>query len=126
MQNRRILNGIAASAGVELKPKVISNSFLGVASHLRHGHWCAIVPHSFGSVFGDTGNLVLLDMVEPVHHQTIGLVLADRLPQSPMAFALQECARKADIEHRMEAVFDRRATTQNDAGDSLIDCVKIS
>lgn len=98
MQNRRILNGIAASAGVELKPKVISNSFLGVASHLRHGHWCAIVPHSFGFIFADTGDLALLDMVEPVHHQAIGLVLADRLPQSPMAVALQECARKADIE----------------------------
>ncbi len=112
MQNRRILNSIAASAGVELKPKVISNSFLGVASHLRHGYWCAIVPHSFGFVFGDTGDLALLDMVEPVHHQTIGLVLADRLPQSPMASALQECARKVDIERRIEAVFDRRTVKQ--------------
>lgn len=107
MQNRRILNGIAASAGVELKPKVVSNSFLGVASHLRRGLWCAIVPHTFGFVFGGSDDLVLLDMVEPVHRQTIGLVLADRLPQSPMAAALQECAEKADIEHRFETVFGR-------------------
>lgn len=111
MQNRRILNGIAASAGVEMRPRVISNSFLGVASHLRHGQWCAIVPHSFGFVFGDAGDLALLDMVEPEHQQMIGLVLADRVPQSPMALALQECASKADIERRIETVFDRRSTT---------------
>jgi len=109
MQNRRILNGIALRAGVELRPKVVSNSFLGVASHLRRGHWCAIVPHTFAFVFGDAGDLALLDMVEPVHRQTIGLVLADRLPQSPMALALRECAEKADIERRIEAAFGRNA-----------------
>lgn len=109
MQNRRILNGIAASAGVELRPKVVSNSFLGVASHLRNGHWCAIVPHTFGFVFGGTEDLVLRDMVEPVHRQVIGLVLADRSPQSPMALALQDCAEKADVERRFETVFGAEA-----------------
>lgn len=37
MQNRRIINNLAASIGVEVKPAVVSNSFLGVCSHLRHG-----------------------------------------------------------------------------------------
>lgn len=97
MQNRRILNGIAASAGVELRPKVVSNSFLGVAAHLRAGLWCAIVPHTFGFVFGDTEDLVLRDMAKPAHRQMIGLVLSDRSPQSPMALALQDCAEDADM-----------------------------
>lgn len=112
MQNRRILNGIAASAGLDLKPKVVSNSFLGVASHLRLGFWCAIVPHTFGFVFGGADDLVLLDMIEPVHQQTIGLVLADRLPQSPIALALQECAGKAQIEQRFE-MMSRRTKSEN-------------
>lgn len=107
MQNRRILNGIAASAGVDLRPKVVSNSFLGVASHLRSGLWCAIVPHTFGFVFGGTEDLVMKDMVKPVHRQLIGLVLADRSPQSPMALALQDCAEGADIERRFEIAFGR-------------------
>lgn len=107
MQNRRILNGIAASAGVELRPKVVSNSFLGVASHLRSGHWCAIVPHTFGFVFGSSEDLVLRDMVAPAHRQMIGLVLADRSPQAPMALALQQCAESADMERRFEMVFGR-------------------
>ena len=105
MQNRRILNGVAAAASVELRPKVVSNSFLGVASHLRRGLWCAIVPHTFGFVFGGAEDMVLLDMVDPVHHQAIGLVLADRLPQSPMALALQECAERADIERHFDRAF---------------------
>lgn len=107
MQNRRILNGVAAKAGVELRPKVISNSFLGVASHLRTGNWCAIVPHTFGLVFGGTEGLVLRDMADPVHHQMVGLVLADRSPQSPMALALQEWARKSDTARRFEAAFGK-------------------
>jgi DNA-binding transcriptional LysR family regulator len=112
MQNRRILNGIAASAGVELRPKVVSNSFLGVASHLRRGLWCAIVPHTFRYVFGGMDDLVFLDMVEPVHHQTIGLVLADRVPQSPMALALQECAEVAEIDRKFEDAFGRQEVSQ--------------
>lgn len=101
MQNRRILDGIAQAAGVELRPQVVSNSFLGVAAHLRGGHWCAIVPHTFGFVFGGGTGIVLRDMVRPAHRQAIGLVLADRSPQSPMALALQHCAQGADIESRM-------------------------
>lgn len=106
MQNRRILNGIAAGAGVELRPKVISNSFLGVASHLRSGLWCAIVPHNFAFVLG-SDEIVLRDMVKPAHCQMIGLVLADRSPQSPMALALQDCAERAEIESRFEVVCGR-------------------
>lgn len=98
MQNRRILNGVAALAGVELRPKIVSNSFLAIASHLRSGLWCAIVPHTFGIVFGGTDDLVLRDMVRPAHRQLIGLVLSDRSPQTPMALALQACAENADFE----------------------------
>lgn len=102
MQNRRILDGVAAGAGLEIRPKVVSNSFLGVASHLRNGGWCAIVPHTFAFIFGGTEDLALREMVEPSHRQLIGLVLADRVPQSPMAAALQDCAAKVDFERRFD------------------------
>lgn len=101
MQNRRILDSVAKRAGVELRPRVVCNSFLGVASHLRNGLWCAIVPHTFAFVFGETRDLVLREMVKPSHRQLIGLVLSNRLPQSPMAAALYDCAGKADVEQRL-------------------------
>lgn len=99
MQNRRILNAVAASAGVELHPKVTSNSFLAVASHLRSGSWCAIVPHTFGVVFGGTDDVVMRKMVDPVKQQLIGLVLPERLSQSLMVRALQESMQHLSLEH---------------------------
>lgn len=109
MQNRRILNGIAAAAGVELRPRVVSNSFLGVASHLRNGRWCAIVPHTFAFVFGHTDGLALRQLVEPVHRQLVGLVLSDRSPQSPVAAALELCARDIHLDRHFDLAFDPTA-----------------
>lgn len=115
MQNRRILDAIAYATSVSLKPKVSSNSFLGVASYLRLGRWCAIVSHSFRFVFGDSTNLVFLDMIDPVHRQTIGLFLVDRSPQSPMSMALQDCVEKVDIERRFDAAFESAQMNPVDA-----------
>ncbi|MEP7453951.1 LysR family transcriptional regulator [Phyllobacterium sp. SB3] len=98
MQNRRILNGIAASAGLTIRPSIVSNSFLGVCSHLRNGKWCGIVPHTFFYVFGHTHELVSIELVNPAHSQSIGLVLSAREPQSPMANALVRAVRNADFE----------------------------
>lgn len=88
MQNRRILNGVAAQAGLRILPTVVSNSFLAVCSHVRNGAWCSIVPHTFVHVFGDKSDLVAIDLRGPAQTQAIGLVTPDRLPQSPMTKAL--------------------------------------
>lgn len=100
MQNRRILNGIAASAGLSIKPSVVSNSFLGVCAHLRNGMWCGIVPHTFFYIFGNASGLVAIDLVEPAVDHSIGLVLSARSPRSPMASALVAALRGADFEAR--------------------------
>ncbi|MFC7051234.1 LysR family transcriptional regulator [Hansschlegelia quercus] len=98
MQNRRIVNSVAAAIGVEIRPQVVSNSFLGVCSHLRHGGWAGIVPHTFFYVFHAEPDLVAIDLVDPVHSQAVGLVLSDREPRSPMADALLASALTVDIE----------------------------
>lgn len=103
MQNRRILDGLAQSIGLELKPKVVSNSFLGVCAHLRQGALAAVVPHTFAYVFGADPDLVAIDLVEPVHSQSVGLVLSDRDPRAPMADALMAAALSADVEGGFEA-----------------------
>lgn len=94
MQNRRILNAIAARAGVTLAPKIVTNSFLGVASHLRKGKWCAIVPNTFALIFGQSHDLRLIPLAHPGHSHEIGLVLAERQPQSPMVRALHDCTER--------------------------------
>lgn len=98
MQNRRIINKLAASAGIAIAPRAVSNSFLGIFSHLLHGEWASIVPHTFAYVFAGVPDLVAVDLVEPAHSEAIGLVLSDREPLSPMANALLASFRAADLE----------------------------
>ena len=98
MQNRRILTKLASSIGVTLAPLVVSNSFLGIYSHLRQGGWSSIVPHTFSYIFGGTPDLVAIDLIEPVHTQAVGLVLSNRDPPSPMATALLSSILGADLD----------------------------
>ncbi|MFT3998789.1 MAG: LysR family transcriptional regulator [Rhizobium sp.] len=98
MQNRRILNDIAASAGLTMKPPVVSNSFLAVCAHIRNGLWCSIVPHTFFYVFGDRSDLVAIDLTDPHQTHAVGLVISDRMPQSPMTKALIRCLHGADFD----------------------------
>ncbi len=98
MQNRRIINKVAASIGVEIKPGIVGNSFLAVLSHVRYGEWASIVPHTFAHLFADAADLVAADLVEPSHTQSIGLVLSDREPVSPMSGALLNAVASVDFE----------------------------
>ncbi|MBN8911382.1 MAG: LysR family transcriptional regulator [Rhizobiales bacterium] len=98
MQNRRVLNNLAHSAGVELAPSVTTNSFLAVCSHVCTGAWSSIIPHTFAYIFAGCEDLVLIDLVEPVHSQTIGLVASDRDPLSPLARALLTCAGRLNLD----------------------------
>jgi DNA-binding transcriptional LysR family regulator len=106
MQNRRIINKVAASIGVDIKADVVSNSFLAILSHLRYGEWASIVPHTFARLL-EAAELVAVDIVEPVHTQVIGLVLSDREPLSPMSQALLSSIANVDFEQDVDTA-DRR------------------
>lgn len=98
MQNRRIIDRLAASAGVAVHPAIVSNSFLSICAQLRRGDWTSIVPHSFLHLLGTQPDLVAIDLVDPVHEELLGLVVSDREPGSPIAAALLAAALEADIE----------------------------
>jgi DNA-binding transcriptional LysR family regulator len=98
MQNRRIIDRLTSSMGLAVHPAVVSNSFLAVCAHLRHGEWASIVPHSVFHVLGQQPDLVGIDLVDPVHNELIGLVISDREPRSPMSKALLAAALETDIE----------------------------
>jgi DNA-binding transcriptional LysR family regulator len=98
MQNRRIIDRLTVSIGLAVHPVVVSNSFLAVCAHLRSGNWASIVPHSFFHVLGKQPELIAIDIVDPVHSETIGLVISDRDPRAPMASALLAAALETHIE----------------------------
>jgi len=98
MQNRRVLNNIAESIGLEMKPTVTTNSFLSVCSHVCSGEWSSIIPNTFAYIFAGSEELAIVDLIDPEHSQTIGLVASDRDPLSPLARALINCAARLNLE----------------------------
>jgi DNA-binding transcriptional LysR family regulator len=104
MQNRRIINKVAASIGVDVKADVVSNSFLAILSHLHHGDWASIVPHTFARLFSRDANLKAVNIIEPAHTQAIGLVFSDRDPLSPMSGALLSSVADVDFERDLDAL----------------------
>lgn len=103
MQNRRVLNNIARSTGLELAPTVTTNSFLAVCSYVCSGVWSSIVPHTFSYLFSECKDLVSIDLVDPIHSQNIGLVTSDRDPMTPLAHALLQCAKRLDFKDALLA-----------------------
>jgi DNA-binding transcriptional LysR family regulator len=95
MQNRRIINAIFESLGIEIRPAVVCNSYLGICSHLYHGGFASIVPDTLCPMLSGMRDLVALDLVEPMQGQVIGLVLNECDPLPPMASALLAIARGA-------------------------------
>ena len=102
MQNRRIINKLGASIGVDIKADVVSNSFLAIFSHVRQGDWASIVPHTFARLFSGVADLAAVDIVDPSHTQTVGLVLSDREPLSPMSGALLSSVANVDFERDLD------------------------
>ncbi len=101
MQYRRIIDKIAASAGLQIGANVVTNSFFSVCSHLMQGEWSSIVPHTFPLALGRSSDLVAIPLVEPLATQSIGLVLSSRDPLSPIAGALMEIALKVNFEQQL-------------------------
>ena len=85
MQNRRIIDGIFRSVGSRPDPAVETNSIFNLVSHVAAGQWSAIVPRQLLRFFGLPLGTRALDLVEPTTSRTIGLVMSDREPPSPLA-----------------------------------------
>ena len=105
MQNRRILNAVFASIGVDVRPTITSNSFLAILSHLRSGDWSSIVPHTFAHLFGDQPGIALIPLTDPDHRQSVGLVTSARAPAPPMGAAIAAFAKSLEIEAQFDHSF---------------------
>ena len=98
MQNRRVLNNLTRSMGSSSPPTVTTNSFLAVCSHVASGKWSSIIPHTFGYIFSGCEELAMIDLVDPVHSQTIGIVATDRDPLPPLARAFMTGGTRVNLE----------------------------
>jgi len=98
MQNRRILDGLARSLGLQLRPSVVANSVSAIGAHIHNGGWCSIVPQTFFYLFGAQSNLAATKLEDDFPPQAIGLVTSSRLPQSPMTRALIQALKTLNLD----------------------------
>lgn len=89
MQNRRIIDKLLREAGgSEPEPTLESNSMIVLFSHVRTGQWASVMPEKLAETLGLTERLRAIPIVEPDAVHTIGLVVPDRDPMSPLVAAL--------------------------------------
>jgi len=97
MQNRRIIDGVFRSVGAKPVPAVETNSIFNLVSHVSAGQWSAIVPTQLLRFFGVPNGARAIELVEPTARRTIGLVMSDREPPSPLARNLFAMPSPANI-----------------------------
>jgi len=107
MQNRRIVDRLFAEGGAP-SPKVAieTNSVAALVAHVRSGQWSSVIPHTFLGLLGGKeaaiAGLSAVPLIEPETSQSVGLVLSERDPLSPMARAFLKSARATDVSGALE------------------------
>jgi len=94
MQNRRIIDGILRDVGAAAVPTLESNSMIVLFSHVRTGRWASVMPQKLAETLGLTETIRAIPIVEPEAVHTIGLVVAEREPMTPLIAALVAEARR--------------------------------
>jgi DNA-binding transcriptional LysR family regulator len=106
MQNRRIIDGIFRSVGLTPTPAIETNSIFNLCTHARLPGIGSIVPSQLLEFFGTPAGTRALPLTAPVARRSIGLVIADRLPQSPLARNLMEMANPIEAIEPLEPTRD--------------------
>jgi DNA-binding transcriptional LysR family regulator len=103
MQNRRIIDQILHSCGIDATPTLQSNSMVLLFSHVRTGRWASIMPAVLADNLGLTPAVRSIPIVEPDVSHVIGLVVPQREPMTPLVAALVAEAKKVATKLREAA-----------------------
>jgi DNA-binding transcriptional LysR family regulator len=93
MQNRRIIDSHLAETGTICTPTLESNSMVVLLSHVQTGRWSSIMPVNIAERLGGDGTIRSIPIVAPDARHTVGMVILDREPQTPIVTALMEEAK---------------------------------
>jgi DNA-binding transcriptional LysR family regulator len=93
MQNRRIIDRAFAAAKVHPNPRLETNSIMNLISSVKSMGLCSIMPEYFKNALGSLEGVVAVPLIEPSVSHKVGLVAADREPQSPLIAALFAAAK---------------------------------
>jgi DNA-binding transcriptional LysR family regulator len=94
MQNRRIIDRALLSVGAEAMPTLTSNSLLVLYTHVKTGRWASVMPAKLAETLGLADTVRSIPIVDPVVDYSIGLVIPQRDPMTPLIAALVQVARE--------------------------------
>jgi DNA-binding transcriptional LysR family regulator len=108
MQNRRIIDGIFRSVGRQPHPRLETNSIFNLCSEVSAGHWSSVMPKSLLQVFGLPEATRALPLVEPETTRTIGLIISERDPPSPLARSMFTLLDSFDMQSKIDHSLDAK------------------
>lgn len=92
MQNRRIIDRAFESAKCHPMPCLETNSVINLCSNVRLMGLASIMPQYILEVLGHVSGIKAIPLDQPKLEHSVGLVVADRDPLSPLIEALREAA----------------------------------
>jgi DNA-binding transcriptional LysR family regulator len=103
LQNRRIIDQVLRSMGVEPRPMMETDSLSALIAYVRVGHWASIVPNSALESLDLSHELRAIPLTEPDLSHTIGFVVSDHYPTAPTVATLMSHARTVAAQHLLPA-----------------------
>ena len=94
MQNRRIIDRALRSVGAEAMPTLTSNSVIVLYTHVKTGRWASVMPAKLAETLGLSDAVRAIQIVDPVVAYSVGLVVPQRDPMTPLIAALVHIARE--------------------------------
>jgi DNA-binding transcriptional LysR family regulator len=94
MQNRRIIDRALRSVGAEATPTLTSNSLLVLYTHVKTGRWASVMPAKLAETLGLADTVRSIPIGEPIVNYSIGMVIPQRDPMTPLIAALVQIARE--------------------------------
>lgn len=100
MQNRRIINQAFMRAGIAPEAQIESNSILALIANVATGEWITVLPDDIARFLAVGKGLSLVPMSgkEGRESHTVGLVVPQRAPHTPVIEALLAEARRIRAE----------------------------
>ncbi|WP_049579538.1 LysR family transcriptional regulator [Streptomyces sp. SBT349] len=106
MRNRRIVDEYFAAEGVTATPSVETDSVAGLYAHLSGGRWSSVISHAWLHMFGVPEGMRVVPLECPAHGPRVGLVIADRSPESVLGRALLDVARQIRVHDTLNSLLD--------------------
>jgi DNA-binding transcriptional LysR family regulator len=94
MQNRRIIDRALRSVGAEATPTLTSNSIIVLYTHVKTGRWASVMPAKLAETLGLSDAVRTIPIVDPEVTYSVGMVVSQRDPMTPLIAALVHVARE--------------------------------